>query len=159
MNHSTAAIPNSGPIVDWVSRIRHDKNRLAASLMELTAVFVVTGILAVLGVPQVLENSERSKAANAFEYLRSVQVAQESYHQTHGTYATELADLDPVHCTPAYFAVPTSMQASAASWNLQLTRAGANARWGSYTVSFNQNGFDANPGRSNIPDAIHPGDA
>jgi type II secretory pathway pseudopilin PulG len=126
--------------------------------MELTAVFVVTGFLAVMGVPQVLENSERSKASEAFEYLSSVQVAQENYRQIHGTYATELADLDPVHCTPAYFAVPSSMQADASSWTLQLSRAGAISRWGAYTVSFNQNGFDAHPGRSNIPDAIHPSD-
>ena len=50
-------------------------------------VVVIIGVLAAFAVPRFLASVERSKAAEAFNYLSSVQAAQERYHARQGTYA------------------------------------------------------------------------
>src|ERR1700760_4860545 len=86
--------------------------RSGFTLVELAVVIVIIGVLAAFGVPRFIKSVERSKAAEAFEYLSSVRTAQERYQAQYGTYATNVADLDIKSAPPKYFTVPTSFTAA-----------------------------------------------
>jgi len=124
-----------------------DMNRKAFTLVELAVVVVIIGVLAAFAVPRFLASVERSKAAEAFNYLAAVQSAQERCHARQGQYASLLTDLDIKFSTPKYFTVGTIAAGSTASledsWTLTLTRTGASAGYGEYTVTFNEEGYDA----------------
>ena len=64
------------------------------SLVELAVVVVIIGALAAFAVPRFRASVERSKAAEAFNYLSAVQAAQERYHARQSTYADTLTALD-----------------------------------------------------------------
>jgi type II secretory pathway pseudopilin PulG len=114
--------------------------------VELAVVIVIIGVLAAFGVPRFLKSVERSKAAEAFSYLAAVRSAQERYQAQNGTYSSDLAVLDIKFATPKYFDVGTPAAGSTGSlqdsWTLTLTRTGASAGYGAYTVIFTQDGFD-----------------
>ena len=52
-----------------MSRSSVDGARKGFTLVELAVVIVIIGVLAAFGVPQFLKSVERSKAAEAFNYL------------------------------------------------------------------------------------------
>ena len=79
------------------------RNRKGFSLVELSVVVIIIGVLAAFGIPRMLKSVERSKAAEAFKYLASVRAAQERYQARQGTYATLLTDLDMEQSAPKYF--------------------------------------------------------
>jgi type IV pilus assembly protein PilA len=116
------------------------------SLVELAVVVVIIGVLAAFAVPRFRASVERSKAAEAFNYLAAVQAAQERYHARQSTYADDLDVLDIKLTTPKYFSVGSISAGSTGdledSWALSLTRSGAAAGYGEYTVTFNEEGFD-----------------
>jgi Tfp pilus assembly protein PilE len=115
-------------------------------LVELAVVVVIIGVLAAFAVPRFLASVERSKAAEAFNYLSSVQAAQERYHARQGTYAADVDDLDIKMTALKYFTVGTIAAGSTSSledsWTLTLTRKGASSGYGEYTVIFTELGYD-----------------
>ena len=129
-------------------------NRKGFTLVELAVVVVIIGVLAAFAVPRFLASVERSKAAEAFNFLASVQAAQERFHARQGTYGDEMTDLDIKLTVPKYFSVGTIAAGSTGdledSWSLTLTRAGASAGYGEYTVTFGEEGWD--PDNSTISD-------
>ncbi|NQT13538.1 MAG: type II secretion system protein, partial [Planctomycetes bacterium] len=126
---------------------RRATSRKAFSLVELSVVVIIIGVLAAFGVPRMLKSVERSKAAEAFKFLAAVRTSQERYQAKEGTYTAEITDLDMAQSTPKYFTVgavaaggTTDLQNS---WTITLTRTGASAGYGEYTVVYTQNGYDA----------------
>ena len=117
------------------------------TLVELAVVVVIIGVLAAFAVPRFMASVERSKAAESFNYLSSIQAAMERYHARQGTYATTVDDLDIKMTSLKYFTVGIVEAGSTASlqdsWSLTLTRAGASAGYGAYTVTFTEQGFDS----------------
>ncbi len=117
------------------------------TLVELAVVVVIIGVLAAFAVPRFLASVERSKAAEAFNYLAAVQAAQERFHARQGTYADDLTNLDIKMTAPKYFSVGTPAAGSTGdmqdSWTLSLTRAGASAGYGEYSVTFTEEGYDS----------------
>ncbi len=130
------------------------------TLVELAVVVVIIGVLAAFAVPRFLASVERSKAAEAFNYLSSIQAAQERYHARQGTYAAAITDLDIKFSTPKYFTVGAITAGSTSSledsWKLTLTRTGASAGYGEYTVTFCEEGFDSANSTITALTAINP---
>jgi prepilin-type N-terminal cleavage/methylation domain-containing protein len=146
-------------LVQEVNVFVSKKNQRGFTLVELAVVVVIIGVLAAFAVPRFLASVERSKAAESFNYLATVHSAQERYHARQGTYAADLSDLDTEMISPEYFsvgdiAVPSGEDSLETGWELTLTRAGAAAGYGPYTVVFNQDGFDS--GTSTIVSEISP---
>ena len=116
------------------------------TLVELTVITVLIGIMAAFALPRFRVAVERSKAVEAFNYLACIQAAQERYHTHRGTYADDLSDLDIKLTTPKYFSIGSIRAGGTGSledsWTLSLTRFGASAGYGEYTVTFNEEGFD-----------------
>jgi prepilin-type N-terminal cleavage/methylation domain-containing protein len=130
--------------------------RKAFTLVELSVVIVIIGVLAAFGVPRFLKAVEKSKAAEAFAYLSAIRDAQERYQAAQGTYATDLTALDIQMPPPKYFSVGAVGPGSGTqqnSWSLTLTRMGSSAGYGAYTVVFTDQGYD--PG-STILSEISP---
>ena len=133
------------------------KARKGFTLVELAVVIVIIGVLAAFGVPRFLKSVERSKASEAFAFLSAVRSSQERYLAQYGEYCTDISKLDIQYPTPAYFSVSAGSTGQIQnSWTLTLTRTGASAGYGAYTVIFTDQGYDAtNSGIQTIPD-INP---
>ncbi|MCB9899565.1 MAG: prepilin-type N-terminal cleavage/methylation domain-containing protein [Planctomycetes bacterium] len=129
------------------------------TLVELAVVVVILGVLAAFGVPRFMASVERSKASEAYTYLSTVQTAQERYLARQGSYASKIEDLDIGMDAPEYFTVskvtvPAGAKSLETGWTVTLTRTGAAAGYGTYTVTYNQLGYDSK--KSTIPDEINP---
>jgi prepilin-type N-terminal cleavage/methylation domain-containing protein len=154
-----------------ISRVR---TRKGFTLVELAVVIVIIGVLAAFGVPKFLQSVEKSKAAEAFNYLSTLAAAQERYIAQNGVYYSgtnviatgSTTGIDVSLPTLQYFtgdsggasAQTPSSTASATSgaptWGCTLTRLSTSSSYGTYTVAWNQDGFDAS--NSSIPQAISP---
>ncbi len=132
------------------------RRKAGFTLVELAVVIVIIGVLAAFGVPRFIKSVERSKAAEAFEYLAAIRTSQERYQAQYGSYATNVSDLDIINAAPKYFTVPATFTAGSGagglqdSWTLTLTRTGSSAGYGAYTVTFTETGFDTTDGALNI---------
>jgi len=137
------------------------RTRKGFTLVELAVVIVIIGVLAAFGVPRFLKSVERSKAAEAFQFLAAVRAAQERYLAKEGVYAEDFDDLDIQQRPPKYFEVPEEITVTTSSngnpqWSLTLTRKGASSSYGEYTVTFTNNGYDSqNSTIESLPD-INP---
>jgi type IV pilus assembly protein PilA len=121
--------------------------RKGFTLVELAVVIVIIGVLAAFGVPRFLKSVERSKAAEAFQYLSAVRASEERYIAREGAYTSDTARLDIAQVDPKYFdvgsIVPSAGTHGDSTWSLTLTRKSASSSYGSYTVTFTQDGFDS----------------
>ncbi len=136
------------------------RGRHGFTLVELAVVVVIIGVLAAFAVPRFLSSVERSKAAEAFNYLSAIQAAQERYHARQGTYADDTVKLDIMMSASKYFTAgavaPGSTASLEDSWSLTLTRSGASAGYGQYTVTFTEEGYDPNGSTISGHDDINP---
>jgi len=136
------------------------KRRRGFTLVELAVVVVIIGVLAAFAVPRFMASVERSKAAEAFNFLASIQAAQERYHARQGTYADAVVDLDIKMTSLKYFTAGAVEAGSTASledsWSLSLTRTGASAGYGEYTVTFTEQGYDSANSTINAKTDINP---
>jgi len=121
--------------------------RAGLTLVELAVVIVIIGVLAAFAVPRLLKSVERSKAAEAFNYLSAVRDSQERYQAQNGKYADDVTKLDISFPAPKYFDVGTPGAGASGhiedSWTLTLTRTGSPSGYGAYTVTFTDQGYDS----------------
>ena len=136
------------------------KGQKGFTLVELAIVIVIIGVLASFGVPRFRDAVERSKAGEALNYLSAVRSAQERYHAREGTYADDVTNLDVSIPSTKYFTVGTIAAGSTGdledSWTLTLTREGASAGYGAYTVVFTELGYDTTNSTINDLPQINP---
>ena len=138
--------------------LRRGRGRAGFTLVELAVVIIIIGVLAAFAVPRFLDSVERSKAAEAFNYMSAVRAAQERYQVRQGTYCDDITKLDIQLPTPKYFTVGTPEAGSSGNledtWTLTLTRTGAAGGYGAYKVIFTDQGYDAT--NSTIQATINP---
>jgi prepilin-type N-terminal cleavage/methylation domain-containing protein len=133
----------------------HTTRRAGFSLVELTIVVVILGVLATFAVPRFMRSVERSKAAEVFNYLQNVYIAQEGYNARNATYSNTLPKLDVAQKAPKYFAVGRIVSVNfQTTWRITARRNARSSGFGRYTVVFDRNGF--NQALSTIPAVLIP---
>ena len=101
--------------------------RKGFTLVELAVVIVIIGVLAAFGVPKFLNSVEKSKAAEAFNYLSADSGPPRSgtWHRTARMQRT-ITSLDITLPAPQYFTVgsitPTTSTSGSPGWSLTLDR-------------------------------------
>lgn len=144
--------------IDRGKKMKKAITKSGFTLVELAVVIVIIGVLSAFVVPRFRSSVERSKAAEAFNFLSCVQTAQECYNAKWGTYAGDVNDLDIRFNTPRYFIVNVVAAGGTgdieSSWSLTLERQGAAAGYGNYEVVFTEEGFDS--ASSTIPSEVSP---
>jgi prepilin-type N-terminal cleavage/methylation domain-containing protein len=136
---------------------RTGRTRAGFSLVELTIVVLVLGVLATFAVPRFMTAVERAKASEAFSYLSEIGSAQSRHNARTGEYSPVLADLDVELSAPVNFAVASPVSGDwEVEWELTLTRVGPASGYSPYSVVFDENGFDAVA--STIPAELIPFD-
>jgi prepilin-type N-terminal cleavage/methylation domain-containing protein len=136
-------------------KLNVNTNKAGFSLVELTIVVVILGILATFAVPRFMSSVERTKASEAFSYLAQIESAQARHNAEHGIYANDVDDLDISLDSPEFFDVSNPSSSDwETKWEMTLTRNGASSGYGRYTVVFNQNGYKTSA--STIPSDLAP---
>jgi hypothetical protein len=126
--------------------------RKAFSSLELVPGLITLGLVATwVGLPVVLERSEREKASDAIRYLQAVEKAQNDLLDQCGVFANSLSDLDLERPPPAHFSVGRlRTDQPDGGWSLTLRRCGASAvGFGDYRLTWTDRGVDLD--RSRIP--------
>jgi type IV pilus assembly protein PilA len=125
-----------------VSKIPQSKHQAGFSLVELTIVVVILGVMSMMAVPQYQVSVERSKATEAFQFLSLVEGAQQRHNSRSGQYAHSLRDLDLEVSPPQHFRVGNMTSYDwQTKWELRLFRRGPSSGFGNYSVTWNQDGF------------------
>jgi len=125
------------------------------SLVELTIVVVILGVLATFAVPRFMSSVEKTKASEAFSYMANIESAQARFNAEKGRYSWSTNDLDIDLDRPEFFYVSGPYSSNwETKWEMKLTRNGASSGYGRYTVVYDQNGFNAR--KSSIPSELSP---
>ena len=129
------------------------------SLVELTIVVVILGVLATMAVPRFMSSVERTKATEGFAYLKQLQTMQERFRNDAGRYAYSKEEIKRETgeslLDPEFFDLSSYSSSDwQTRWSIRLTRNGASSGKGRYTIQWNQDGFDER--RSSIPADLKP---
>lgn len=134
------------------------RRQQGSTLIELAVVVAILGVLTAFALPRFLDSLERSRAAEAFNYLAAVHEAQQRHHEREKKFAADLSSLDHLLPPPANFDIAAPTPGASGhfgdSWSLTLTRIGSGGGHGPYKIVFTEQGFDAS--RSDILDKINP---
>jgi prepilin-type N-terminal cleavage/methylation domain-containing protein len=130
--------------------------------LEVACVAVILGVVGALATPGFRASTERLHAEKGFHYLEVVYMAQEEFRAREGHYAHSFEELAVnlpflVHfvAMPMEYFDPETRRKH---WSLTIVRRGAPAKYGCYTIVFNQDGFDEEKSTlSQFPD-INPFD-
>lgn len=135
--------------------------RLRTELKSALRIFCVLAILivvaAILSPGECCGPPERSRAAEAINFLATIHCAQERHVAREGTYASDLSALDVTLTAPTEFILgpltpPPGAETLEEGWLLSLTR--EDSLHGRYIVTFGEEGFV--PDLSTIPADISP---
>ena len=139
--------------------MQHNKYRSGFSLVELTVVVVILGVLATLAVPRFRTSVERTKATEGLSYLHQMERQQSRFFSTMGRYShskQELEDVmgETIH-TPKFFSTSAISSSNwEKRWSTKLTRNSESSGFGRYTITWGQDGFEAS--KSSISSELKP---
>lgn len=125
------------------------------SLVELTIVVVILGVLATFAVPRFMSSVEKTKVSGAFTSLSEIQNLFERKLAMDGTYMGPSWDLQLNPWIPEGFAFSGLTSSNwETNWQLTVVRTGASSGHGRYRIVWDQDGF--NKGRSSVPANLLP---
>jgi prepilin-type N-terminal cleavage/methylation domain-containing protein len=131
------------------------RTRAGFTMIELTVVATLIGVLSVTALPKYRHALERARATQAFSTMAQIQASQERYAIQWGRYSRRLQSLDLDGSLPLGFGLATLESGNwETGFRLVLRRDGASNGYGEYTIVWTENGF--RPGPSTIPDALFP---
>ena len=87
--------------------MNHTNKKRGFTLIELLIVVVILGVLAAVGVPQYGKAVEKSKQAEAFQWLGYTRSAELRYYDLNDKFTTSTTELEitlPPDANPNYFA-------------------------------------------------------
>src|ERR1035437_1495206 len=96
--------------------------RRAFTLVEILVVVVIIGILAAISIPRFAATKGTAYTSQLKSDLRNLSIAQESYFNQHGTYATDALLLTP-QFIPSARNTLTIVQATSGGWSATATSA------------------------------------
>lgn len=96
--------------------------RRAFTLVEILIVVVIVAILAAIAVPRFAATKGNAYTSQLKSDLRNLYIAQESYFNQHGTYASDVSLLTPSF-VPSARNTLTIVQAGSAGWSGTATSA------------------------------------
>ena len=108
----------------------------AFSLIELTVVVIVIGILASLAIPRLTDSQEIARAGEGIKILSALRDAQEVYKVEEGAYASDINDLDVTFSNIANFNQPTVVSATATTFDISIDRSSSY----NYTLCIDETG-------------------
>ena len=125
------------------------------SLVELTIVVVILGVLATFAVPRYRSSVEKTKVAGAFNSLAEIENLFARKLAMDGTYMGPSWDLQLHPWIPQGFRF-TSLNSSnwETKWELTVMRTGPSSGFGRYKIVWDQDGFNAS--KSTVPSELLP---
>lgn len=129
------------------------------SLIELTIVITILGVLVSIGVPRFKVSVEKTKAKEATSYLSHIETSQAVFMAEMGHYARSVRELEDRTGTsmdlPEFFYVsPMWARDWEKDWHMSLYRNGPTSGFGRYYINWDQDGFV--PKTSSIPSELSP---
>lgn len=133
-------------------------NQKGFSLVELTIVVVILGILATLAVPRFMTSVEKTKASEGLSYLHQIELQQDRFMAMKGRYATSLGELRDITgesvTKPKFFNTRRFYSSNwQKRWNTKIIRNGPSSGFGNYRIAWGHKGFTS---RSTIPSELLP---
>jgi len=111
--------------------------RTGTTLVEVTVVICVLGVLLALVVPSYRRAVEQSRAQVAAANLRAIWAAQRAYWLEHQTYAATLSELGPLldstTLSSPYYSY-TIVSADSSTFTARATRTGSSKWSGQFTI-------------------------
>lgn len=133
----------------------HPSRRAGFSLVELTIVVVILGVLATFAVPRYQASVEKTKVAGAFQSLSEIQNLFARKLAMDGTYMGPSWDLELNPWIPEGFRFVRLRSGDwEKRWELVVRRNGPSSGFGRYRIVWNQDGFHAR--RSTVPEELLP---
>jgi prepilin-type N-terminal cleavage/methylation domain-containing protein len=85
-------------------------NKKAFTLIELSVVVLILGILAAIALPQYQKAIKKTRAVEILSVLRTIAQAEEIYYLTNGRYTNNKDDLDINFQNPKYYDIGLELQ-------------------------------------------------
>jgi prepilin-type N-terminal cleavage/methylation domain-containing protein len=129
------------------------------TLIELTIVVTIIGVLIAIGVPRYKVSVEKTKAKEATSYLSHIETSQAIFMAEMGHYAHTVRELEDrtgasLGAPEFFYVSPMWSRDWETEWHMSLYRNGPTSGFGRYYINWDQDGYV--PKTSTFPSELAP---